>query len=213
MESQNLELGCIKNQWPYPNQDQDAKPQSGTSSILQSKKSGPKGNEGSLHLHNQYKEGKFGKLAYQRLVTKSKWRSKCQTQVRNLKHHPKPQISTWANGCSLHFQNEDRDKNLDHGCIKYQWPYSNQDQDDKPLSGTSSILQSPKSGLKRHGPSLHFQNQDREPKFGPLVWQRPKTISKLRSGSQTLVRNLKHPLKSQTRTERTWMSFTPSKSR
>ena len=95
MESQNLELGCIKDQWPYPNPGQDAKPQSGTSSILQSQKSGPKGHEFSLHLHNQDKEGKFGIIAYQTPVTKSKWRSKCQTQVRNLQHHPKPQSRTW----------------------------------------------------------------------------------------------------------------------
>ena len=36
IESQNSDPGCIKDQWPYPNQDQDAKPQSGTSSVLQS---------------------------------------------------------------------------------------------------------------------------------------------------------------------------------
>ena len=36
IESQNLEYGCIQDQWPYLNQDQDAKPQSGTSSILES---------------------------------------------------------------------------------------------------------------------------------------------------------------------------------
>ena len=33
LESQNLDHGCIKDQWPYPNQDQD---QLGYSSILQS---------------------------------------------------------------------------------------------------------------------------------------------------------------------------------
>ena len=27
IEGKNLEKGCIKDQWPYPNQDQDAKPQ------------------------------------------------------------------------------------------------------------------------------------------------------------------------------------------
>ena len=32
--SQNLDRWCTKDQWPYPNQYQDAKPQSGTSSIL-----------------------------------------------------------------------------------------------------------------------------------------------------------------------------------
>ena len=35
IESQNLKNGCAKDQWPYPNPDQDAKLQSGTSSILQ----------------------------------------------------------------------------------------------------------------------------------------------------------------------------------
>ena len=68
-------------------------------------------------------------------------------------------------------------QNLDHGCIKDQLPYPNQVQDSKPQSGISSILQSPKRGLKGHGWSLHLQNQDREPKFGSWVYQRPVTIS------------------------------------
>merc|ERR1711954_570750 len=42
IESQNLEHLCIKDQWPFKNQNQDAKPQSGTSTILQSPKSGSK---------------------------------------------------------------------------------------------------------------------------------------------------------------------------
>ena len=41
IESQNLGHGYTKDQWPYPNQYQDAKPQSGISSILQSSKWGP----------------------------------------------------------------------------------------------------------------------------------------------------------------------------
>ena len=41
IESQNSDHGCIKDQWPYPNQDQDAKPQSGTSSVLQNPKYEP----------------------------------------------------------------------------------------------------------------------------------------------------------------------------
>merc|ERR1711954_150832 len=47
-----------------------------------------------------------------------------------------------------------------------------------PQSGTTSILQSPKRGLKGHGCSLHLQNQDREPKFGAWLYQRPLTIPK-----------------------------------
>ena len=88
-------------------------------------------------------------------------------------------------------------QNSDHGCIQDQGPYPNQDQDAKPQSGTSSILQSPISGLERHGWLLHLQNQERERelKFGTWVYQSPVTISKPRSRFQTLVRNLQHPLK------------------
>ena len=91
-------------------------------------------------------------------------------------------------------------QNLVHGCIKDQWPYSNQDQDAKPQSGTSSVLQSPKWGLKGHWYSLHLQNKDREPKFGSWVNQRPVTISKSGSRCQTPVRNLQRPPKPQMRT-------------
>ena len=38
IESQNFKYGITKVQWPYANQDQDAKPHSGTSSNLQSTK-------------------------------------------------------------------------------------------------------------------------------------------------------------------------------
>ena len=60
-------------------------------------------------------------------------------------------------------------------CIKDQWLYPNQDQDTKPQPGTSSPHQNPKSGLKGHVCSLHFQNEDREPKFKIWVYQRPAT--------------------------------------
>merc|ERR1712082_309080 len=55
--------------------------------------------------------------------------------------------------------------NSNQGHIKDQGPYRNQDQDAKPQLGTSSVFQSPKSGLKKHGCSLHLQNQAREPKL------------------------------------------------
>ena len=104
-------------------------------------------------------------------------------------------------------------KNWDHGCFKDQWSYPNQDKDAKPQSGTSSILQSPKWGLKGHGCSLHLQNQDREPIFGSCVCQRPVIISKSRSRWQTPVRTIQHPPKPQNRTLRTWIFFASSKSR
>ena len=147
IESQNLDHGCVKDQWPYSNQDQDAKPQSGTSSILQSPK---------------------------------QW----------LKGH----------GCSLHLQNQDREPTSEHWCIKDQWTHPIQDQDPKSQSGTSSILQSPKLGLKGHRYSLHLQTQYREPKFGLWGYQRPMTTSKSRSRCQAPIRNLQHPPKLQIRT-------------
>merc|ERR1711954_279694 len=94
--------------------------------------------------------------------------------------------------CTFKIRNMGVPKTSDH--IKKQY------QDAKPQSGTSSILQSPKSGLKGHGCSLHLRNQDREPKFGIWVYQRPVTISKSISGCQTPFRNLQHPPKSQMRT-------------
>merc|ERR1712081_82164 len=93
--------------------------------------------------------------------------------------------------CTLRLKIESQ--KLDHGCIKDKCPYPNQYQDAKPQSGTSSILQSPKWGLKGHGCSLHLQHQDREPKFGIWVNQRPVTISKSISGCQTPVSNLQSP--------------------
>ena len=56
-------------------------------------------------------------------------------------------------------------QNMEYVITKDPSPYPNQYQDAKLWSGTSSILQSPKPGLKGHGCSLHVQNQDIEPKF------------------------------------------------
>ena len=81
-----------------------------------------------------------------------------------------------------------------------KWPYQNKDQDAKPQSGTSSVLQSPKWGLKGHGCCLHLQNQHREPKFGSWVCQRPLTIFKSRSWCQTPVRTLQQLTKPKFRT-------------
>merc|ERR1712081_25911 len=113
--------------------------------------------------------------------------------------------------CTLRLKIESQ--KLDHGCIKDKCPYPNQDRDAKPQSGTSSILQSPKWGLKGHECSLHLQNQDSEPKFGTWVYERPVTISKQRLRYQTPVRNILHPPKPQIRTSRTLIFFVPSKSR
>ena len=47
-------------------------------------------------------------------------------------------------------------QNLDNWYMKDQIPYQDQDQDAKPQSGMSCVLQSPKSGLEEHGCSLHL---------------------------------------------------------
>ena len=62
-------------------------------------------------------------------------------------------------------------QNLEHRYIKGNCPNPNQDKDPKPQSGTSSVLQTPKSGLKGHRESLYLQNQDKEPKFETKVYQ------------------------------------------
>merc|ERR1711954_432859 len=94
IESQNLEYWCTKDQQPYPNQYQDAKLQSGPSSILQSPISGLEGHGCSLHLQNQHREPKFRIWVYQGPVTISKSISGCQPPVRNLQRPPKPQMRT-----------------------------------------------------------------------------------------------------------------------
>ena len=110
VESQNLDNGCIKEQLPYLNHNQDAKPKSGNSSILQKPMSG-------------------------------------------LKRH----------GYSLCLKIKTESQNLEYWCIKDHCPYGNNDQDVKPQSETSSILQSPKSGLKGHWCSLPFKIKNKTP--------------------------------------------------
>ena len=95
IESQNFDHGYIKDQWPYQNQYQEAKLQSGTSSPHQSTKSGLKGYGFSLHLQNQDSEPKFWSWLYPRPVTISKVILRFQTPVMNLHYHPKPHIRTW----------------------------------------------------------------------------------------------------------------------
>ena len=76
-------------------------------------------------------------------------------------------------------------QNSEHGCIKDLQYYPNQYKGAKSQSGSSSVPQSPKSGLEKHGCYLHLQNQDWEPKFGKWMYQRPVTISESRSTCQT----------------------------
>ena len=94
IESQNLEYGCTRDQRPYPNQYQDAKPESGTSSVLQSPKSELRGHGCSLHLQNQDSELKFGTHVYQRPAIINNPAKRYETPFRNLQCSPKPLIGT-----------------------------------------------------------------------------------------------------------------------
>ena len=53
IESKHLDHGCIKDQWPCPNQDKDAKPQSGTFQHSPKPPKRLKGHGCSLHLQHQ----------------------------------------------------------------------------------------------------------------------------------------------------------------
>ena len=58
---------------------------------------------------------------------------------------------------------------MNHRFIKNHWPYSNQDQDAKHQSGTSSILQSTKWWFSGHGCSLQWCNsRSRSADSGPF---------------------------------------------
>ena len=93
IQSENKKKMCIKDQRSY--QNQDANPHSGAFSILQSPKWGLRGQGCPLHLKNQDREPKYRSWLYQRQVTISKWRSRCQTSARNLQCPPKPKIWTY----------------------------------------------------------------------------------------------------------------------
>ena len=135
------------------------------------------------------REPKYWIIVNQRPVIKSKAKAGTSSVLQS----PNQDLKYMGVLCTLKIKIESQ--NLNHGYIKDQWPYPNQDQDAKPQSGTSSVLQSPKWGLKGHGCSLQLQNQYREPKFGPWVCQRPETISKSRLRCQNQVRDLQCPPK------------------
>ena len=121
IESHNLEHWYMKDQWPYLNQNQDSKPQSGTSIPHQSPKSWLKGRRCSLHLQNEDRNSKFECWLYQRPGTISKSTSRCQTPVRNLEHPLKSHIRT------LRTWSKDLPKTSDHIKINIRMPNPSQE--------------------------------------------------------------------------------------
>ena len=132
IESWNLDHTCNKGQWPYPNQDQDVKPKSGTSIVLQSSNWGLKGHGFSFHLQNQ-NEAKI------LIIGVSKTNDHIQIKIKILNPSQKPQASNKspnddlkAMGVLCTFGVKIDSQNSDHGCVKDHWPYPNQDQGVKP---------------------------------------------------------------------------------
>ena len=195
----NLDDGCIKYQWPYPKHDQDSKPHSGTSSILRSHKSRLKG-------HGCFCTFKI-KIESQKKIKMPNPSQEHPASSKAYNHD----LKYMDNLCT--FKTEIERQHLKHWCVKDQWGYPNQDQDDQPWSGASIVLKSSKSGLPVLGCSLHLHNQYRDILCTLII--------KIVSQSSELwcikmpnsVRNLQLPPKLQVRTERTGMFFTPSKSR
>ena len=95
----------------------------------------------SFHLHNQERKPKFASWTYPSPVPISRSRSRCQGP-------PASSKATYQDLMGMDFlftfKFKMENQNLDHGCIKDQWPYQNQDQDAKPRSVTSIILKTPK---------------------------------------------------------------------
>ena len=125
IESRNFKHGFIKDQWPYQNLYQEAKPQSGTSSILQRTKCGLKGNGCSLHFQNRgINQNLYHGFIIDHWPYPNQYKD-AKPQSGTHSPHLSPKSGLKGHGCSLHQQSE-------YGCIKDQWPYQNWDQDTKP---------------------------------------------------------------------------------
>ena len=140
IEGQNSDHGYIKDQWPYPNYNQDAKPKPETSSLLKIPKWGLKGHGCFLSLQNQDGEPKFGSWINQRPVTICKSRTRFQPPVRisSFSKVPNEDLKDMDVLCTFKIKIESQ--NWNHWYIIDQWPYPNQDQNAKSTSGTSSVL-------------------------------------------------------------------------
>ena len=122
MSKKISEHGYFKDSWPYPNQDENAKPQSGTSSILQSFKSGLKGQRSSLNLQNQDRQPKLGSWVYHG--------DHIQIKIQMPNPNQEPPVSSKAQNQNLKdtdvlctFKIKLGSQNLKHRCIKDQWSF------------------------------------------------------------------------------------------
>ena len=109
-EIQNSAHGCIKDQWQYPSQDQDAKLQPGTCSILNRPKSALEVHGDSLYFQIQFWQSVVGSLLYHWPVTISESKS-TYSFLQSL--HEGLNIDVF---CTFKIKTERQ--NLEKGCIK-----------------------------------------------------------------------------------------------
>ena len=129
------------------------------------------------------------------IYTKIKMPNTCQEPLESSKA-PYEDLKDMDVLCTFEIKIESQ--NLDHGYIKDQWPYPNQDQDAKPQSGTSRVLQSLKWGLKGYGCSLYLQNHNRlNHGFIKDQWQYPNQDqdAKPQSGASSIFQSPNQDLK------------------
>ena len=128
IESQNSEYGCTKDQWPYPNLYQDDNPQSGTSSILKSPKSGLEGLRCSLHPWNQdrYQNSGYRCINDQWTYPDQDQDANPQSGTSSILQNPNEDLKDMDVLCTFKIKIESQ--NLDHGYTKDHQPYTNQDQ-------------------------------------------------------------------------------------
>ena len=133
IESWYSENWCIKVQCPYPNQGQYAKPLSGTCSILQSSKCVLKSMD-VLCTFKIKKRNKIQNIGLSKTSDHIQIKIKIPNPSYDPPASPKAQILDLKDiGVLCTFKLKIESQNSEHGCIKDQWPYPNQDQDAKTL--------------------------------------------------------------------------------
>ena len=128
IDSQKLEYGTTKDQWPYPNQDQDANP-------FQEPPASPKAL--NQNLKDMY------------VLCTFKIKIESQNSDHGCIKDQNEDLTDMDVLCTFKIKIESQ--NSEYGCTKDQWQYQNQYQDAKPQSWASSVLQSRKWGLKGLG--------------------------------------------------------------
>ena len=140
IESQKFDHSCNKHQWPYPNQDQDAKPSQDSPASSKAQNEDLKDMDVLCTLKINMESQNFE----QRYI---KTHDNIQIMIKMPNSSLEPPASSKAPIQNFKdmdvlctFKIKIESQNLEHWYIKTHQPYPNQDQDAKPQPGTSSIL-------------------------------------------------------------------------